>query len=262
MRRSWGFVLGGCLAVAVVGTAGAATLPFTGELTVGIGILPTLVVPGDGTATVNGSGGGLHLSSLALAGGTFGPVSASLIPQFAEIQSIRFTSVVNTGGSFSFPAGGPMGINGLAKLCIFSQDCGSSITVPFGGGIGIGGTQTVAGLVNLTLQHNPWVTGFAPITIHNGDTSVQTGATIGIPAGFQHGPASGTSSTAQASGVVQLVTVTHAFTSLTAAFPEFPVFAVLTLHFVPEPGTLLLVGSGVAGLVLISRRRRRGSPPG
>ena len=251
-------VLGGFLAVSVGGTASAATLDFTGTLSFGLGSLPALVIPGAGSATVNGSGGGLHVNSLALAGGTFGPVSASLpVTAGASVHSIRFTSVVNTGGSFSFPSGGQMGLNGTAKICLFKGACDPAVVVPLTGGVGIGGTQIVTGVVALTMLHNPWVaTGFAPITIHNGDTSVQTENTIGIPAGFQHGPASGTSSTAQASGVVQLVTVTHAFTSLTSAFPEIPVFAVLTLHFVPEPGTLLLVGSGVAGLVLISRRRR------
>jgi hypothetical protein len=255
--RLLSFVLGAFLAVGVGGTAGAATLDFAGQLSFGLGTLPALEIPGAGSATVNGSGGGVHLNSLALAGGTFGPVNASLpVTASATVQSVRFTGLVNAAGSFSFPSGGTMGIDGNAKICLFKGKCDSFVGVPLTGGIGIGGTQIIGGTVALTLQHQPWVaTGFAPVTIHNGDTSVQTGATIGIPAGFQHGPASGTSSTAQASGVVQLVTVTRAFTSLTGAFPELPVFAVLTLHFVPEPGTLLLVGSGVAGLVLFGRRR-------
>jgi hypothetical protein len=31
-----------------------------------------------------------------------------------------------------------------------------------------------------------------------------------------------------------------------------------SLHFIPEPGLLLLLGSGVAGLVLLGRSRMRG----
>lgn len=77
-----------------------------------------------------------------------------------------------------------------------------------------------------------------------------------LPGGFAHGPASLTSSTAQASGVVQLVTVSKVFTSLTGAFPEFPVIGVLNLHFVPEPGTLLMLGLGAAGLALYAQRKR------
>jgi PEP-CTERM motif len=33
------------------------------------------------------------------------------------------------------------------------------------------------------------------------------------------------------------------------------VLGTLTLNFVPEPGTLLLLGSGVAGLAILGRRR-------
>jgi hypothetical protein len=51
------------------------------------------------------------------------------------------------------------------------------------------------------------------------------------------------------------VTASKVFTSLTGAFPEMELTGVLTLHFVPEPGTLLLLGSGVAALALLGRRK-------
>jgi hypothetical protein len=47
------------------------------------------------------------------------------------------------------------------------------------------------------------------------------------------------------------------FTSLAGSFPELPIFAVLTMQFVPAPGTLLLLGSGIAGLALLGRKRSR-----
>jgi hypothetical protein len=34
-------------------------------------------------------------------------------------------------------------------------------------------------------------------------------------------------------------------------------FVILVIRFIPEPGLLLLLGSGVAGLVLLGRRRIR-----
>ena len=38
---------------------------------------------------------------------------------------------------------------------------------------------------------------------------------------------------------------------------KIALFGFLTLHFIPEPGMLLLLGSGVAGLVLLGRHRMR-----
>jgi hypothetical protein len=34
-------------------------------------------------------------------------------------------------------------------------------------------------------------------------------------------------------------------------------FSTLKVHFIPEPGMLFLLGSGVAGLVVLGRRRMR-----
>jgi hypothetical protein len=36
-----------------------------------------------------------------------------------------------------------------------------------------------------------------------------------------------------------------------------PAFGIVSLHFVPEPGTLMLLGSGIAGLVAFGRSRVR-----
>jgi hypothetical protein len=38
---------------------------------------------------------------------------------------------------------------------------------------------------------------------------------------------------------------------------KIALFGFLNVHFVPEPGMLLLLGSGVAGLVLLGRHRMK-----
>jgi hypothetical protein len=104
----------------------------------------------------------------------------------------------------------------------------------------------------MTMQHAPWTVGQPTMTIHSPASTISIPVLLG---GFAHGPASLASSTAQPSGALQLVTVSKVFTNLYGGFPEFPLTGVLTLHFVPEPGTLLLLGSGVAALALLGRRK-------
>jgi len=262
-----GSALVACLALGMAGSASAATLDFTGTLTLKLpGLLPAFPVPGVGTAQVSDDGSA-HLLSFLLPGGTFGPASTILpVTAAAEIPSVRLTLAGNLTGSFGGISGGPpgggvMGLQGLAKICLpFGLDCSVFIPLPLspttgGAGFGIGGTRTATGAVNLTFQDAPWTIGQPVMTIHTANSTITTPA---LPGGFVHGPASLTSSTAQASGMLQLVTVSKVYTSLTSAFPEMPVTGLLTLHFVPEPGTLLLLGSGVAILAGLGSRRPRG----
>jgi hypothetical protein len=253
-----------CLVIGVAGSAAAATLDFTGTLTIQVAMQAwqPFIIPGAGTAQVTDDGSA-HLLSLSLAGGTFGPASTTI----DGYDDLRFTSVVNLSGVFTGisggpPGGGAMGLAGIAKIClIFEPSCQFAfVPLPLAAtgtppvGLGIGGTQVLTGAINFTAFHAPWTIGQPVMTLHTPNSTISTPA---LPGGFAHGPASLTTSTAQPSGAVQLVTVSKVFTSLTGAYPEIPMTGVLTLHFVPEPGTLLLLGSGVAGLAAYGRRRRR-----
>jgi len=273
-----GSALVACLVIGLTGSARAATLDFTGTLGLNIfgfrdvditspppytGPLVFLTVPGAGSAQV-ADDGSLHLLSLTLPSGAFGPATTTyILPTWVTgVTSFRFTLAQNLSGSFSgisggSPGGGSMGLSGMAKICMFSYPftCSNFIPLPLtpttgGAGFGIGGTRTVTGGVNITLQHAPWTIGQPVMTIHTPGSTITTPT---LPAGFAHGPASLTSSTAQPSGVLQLVTVSKVYTSLKGAFPEEPLTAVLTLHFVPEPGTLLLLGLGVVSLAAAGR---------
>jgi hypothetical protein len=110
----------------------------------------------------------------------------------------------------------------------------------------------------LSVQGAPWTIGIASITnvtttTPNGGVSTYTKTLQG----FVHGPASGTSSTAAISGVLQIVTPVLIETNLGAPDTWQAVWADVRLHFIPEPGLLLLLGSGVAGLLMLGRSRMR-----
>ena len=64
------------------------------------------------------------------------------------------------------------------------------------------------------------------------------------------------SNTGAPSGIVTLVTPVFISTNIGAS-AVIPGFGILNLHFVPEPGTLMLLGSGIAGLVAFGRSRAR-----
>lgn len=249
MRKLWCLVA--VVTAAMAGEAHAVSATFTGSLAVVISALPPIAVSGSGSAVLNGSSGPGHLSSISFGSGVFaGGASIPVTdPAAFPIGGVK-ASVVS--GSASFALGGVMPVQGLANVCLFGA-CNASVAnvnVPFTQngtrGIGIGGPAIkVAGLVNVTVQGAPWTTGVAAI-----GSVTQTG--------FVHGPASGgASSAAQNSGVIKLVTPVVINTNIGAS-PTLPAFGVLTLHFdniVPEPGTMLLLASGVIGLGVLGRKR-------
>lgn len=243
------------LAVALLAaapSAQAAVLPFTGTLSVVVSVLPPIAFTGGGLVTLNGSGGLGHLSSFALSGGQFNGLAS--IPQTdPAVAPIAGVLGAASNGAGAFGLGGVMPLVGSVALCLFDACNGmpaANIVVPFTQngtrGIGIGGGPIVAGgFVGVTVQGAPWTTGTVTANVPFFPTAT----------GFVHGPASGgASSAAQVSGAVRLVTPVVVQTNI-GSLPVFPVFGVLDLHFVPEPGTLLLVAGGFAGLAVAGRRR-------
>jgi hypothetical protein len=119
-------------------------------------------------------------------------------------------------------------------------------------GVGIGGLVTVGGFEGLTFSIEA-----APWTLYTATLSLPGPGGGHVPffaSGFAHGAGSLTGSTGLPGGALQLVTPVRITSS---QGHELGVFARLGVRFVPEPGWLVLLASGLAGLGSLELVRSR-----
>jgi hypothetical protein len=291
MRKWFVLVAATSLVLGAAGVAGAAPMNWSGTASVTIADIPSFTFQGGGVATVNDSAGGVpaHLNTLRLKGsrGQISGIDTEFITD-PETSGNGIAAVIvefaGGTGTFSPISGGAastgplsrniMPVYGMAKICLLSTACTQYLVMPFtapttvngvpGSGInavGVGGLLTAGGYggIRISLQGAPWTikttTVTDQITTPTGGSRVFT---LQTAQGWAHAPASTTTSTAQPSGVVQLVTPGQIVSNIPlGSNDKLGGMVVMVIHFIPEPGLFLLLGSGVVGLGVLGWRRRR-----
>jgi hypothetical protein len=289
MRKLIALMASGFLVFGMVGTASAALMNYSGTAQVLLAEYPVGVLTGGGVATVNNSAGGVpaHLSTLRLAKSR-GQISGSFTRIVTDpdviangVSALIYDNVGGLTGTWAGISGGAaststgnVGIlpqGGIVKICLISTVCTQFLPlvlnqpttvngVPGTGtkGVGVGGMITAGGYggIRISLQAAPW-------TIKTATVLDQITPPVGprvnetwVAKGWAHAPVSTTTSTAQPSGMIQLITPNQVTTNLPLGSSDFMgSFVITVIHFIPEPGLLLLLGSGVAGLAFLGRRR-------
>jgi hypothetical protein len=239
-------------------------------------------VEGTGIVRVNGADGLGPLDSVTFitansaALNTTIPITDPIVT--ATVASVRITSArlrPDLQGNVLAPVSGVLQstvsqltqntvpFTGNVRICLFYAGCNSGhIDLVLGGtldgqmiGPGVGGTVAASsGTIRVSLEGAPWTVR----TVSVSNRTASSGITMFTLAGFAHGPLSLTSSAATPGGVVQFVTANQVTAT---GIPRNDITGQIILHrlhFIPEPGLLLLLGSGALGMAMLGWRRMHG----
>jgi len=239
MRSFLKIVSAAGLVMALATSAQAAQ--FNGTVSYGLSTLTPIVATGSGSGT---STVGPNLVTLpATPFAITGPVNITLDPTAAApLTGLAATITAPVNCSFpGSPIGGSCPLGGTVNALVGYQPF---LIVPLSG-IGVNGRQTF-GPYGSYIDAQAWTAGVATATVDgvalttdNGAPHVTTGYDARTPGG---------------NGTVKLVAPGGLMSTLGG---DLPLFVSMTLNFVPEPGMPLLAISGIAGAVILGRRRMR-----
>jgi len=282
MRKLFGFIAAAALVVA--GAANAAPVQKTVQETLTLEILNvgTLSIAGTGTVSVDTVAGTLKMPNqiLSLTTTVVFPVTTTT----AVNAVIAKKGLGKAAGTWSI--GGATAQAGTGEICGATVPLGSAcvgggglggavplvgtisvdvgIVIPINlvaANVGVGGYATAGGMGTFKFEAAPWTTGTGKVGITSTTTMTNffLGTTFTMTNTFNVvTTVSGTGDLTELAGAQssQLTLVSPTFVS--ALGNILPVIASNSFHVVvPEPGTILLVVSGVGGLALLGRRRRR-----
>lgn len=224
------------VALVAAGPGGASAAPFTGSLTAYV-FSTQQAMP----AVVFGGGNGTSTSGLVtVPGDVFVGTATATTPTSAAppLTGNRFVVTGHDAGSFSGdPVAGAMALRGSLVLSAYG---GPLLSIPLSA-VGAAGAKAFwgGGGVSVTAIGAGWSAGNVALTLPT-SMGVRTTSFAGYDARVG------------GVGTLQLVTPIRVDSNVAA---PFVIWSSLTLTFVPEPASALLLGMGTLALAWLGRRR-------